>query len=436
MKDDDESNRKATKAIYIGPIFHISTQGCEWYSLMLASLRDLSRRTWRSRDGGAQNLTAEKSEIGRGLSSDDRIGFLDGMRGWAAVVVVLYHVYCGGFPFSERFAVVLVALPPFNGGLAVGIFFLVSGFALSIAFQTTGSGASLVRIAAGRYVRLAVPIFVACAIMHAFLVAGIVDISALPRKFDGMFEFRPTIEHLLRASLFESFFSYSYSTSYIGPLWTIPIEFAGSFLVIAVLLAGWKRSLTWPAYASIFALFLYMESVYTLFVAGVMLCRLYCNGCFDRPVVAKLGPIAIMVGIAISMVPPLDFNFQLLFGAMLLSFGVIATPATRKLLSAPLSRRLGDWSFPIYLMHTVTLVVIGVPIMRFVQASYPGSLSAYLLATVFLVLASIGSAALLIPSNHLAIVWSRHLGRLADTAQRTLRARFWPKGAAETDACK
>jgi peptidoglycan/LPS O-acetylase OafA/YrhL len=60
----------------------------------------------------------------------NRIKFLDGLRGWAAVFVLLYHVFCESIPFDPDFGERLQSLIPFSGAIAIFIFFLVSGFSL------------------------------------------------------------------------------------------------------------------------------------------------------------------------------------------------------------------------------------------------------------------------------------------------------------------
>jgi hypothetical protein len=83
------------------------------------------------------------------------------------------------------------------------------------------------KIAAGRYLRLVIPIFAACLIVHIVMVSGFVDPPAerLP-KFGLVFNFSPTVGHLLKFSLFDVFFNYSVLETYIGPLWTMSVRWS------------------------------------------------------------------------------------------------------------------------------------------------------------------------------------------------------------------
>lgn len=64
----------------------------------------------------------------------NRIYFLDGIRGWGAIMVVLFHFYILGFPISLEASVFLKKIFLFNGGMAVYLFFIASGFSLTIGY--------------------------------------------------------------------------------------------------------------------------------------------------------------------------------------------------------------------------------------------------------------------------------------------------------------
>src|SRR5208282_5826038 len=100
--------------------------------------------------------------------------------------------------------------------------FVTSGFSLSIRYLDRGDGGTLARIAAGRYLRLAVPIFAICAITHALLVFGVIPPPALrPPPLDAFLTFTPTLEQLFGFSLLKVFVAYSGAETYDPPLWTM-----------------------------------------------------------------------------------------------------------------------------------------------------------------------------------------------------------------------
>jgi Acyltransferase family len=175
-------------------------------------------------------------------STPARFGFLDGLRGWGAVFVLLFHVLCDRLPPYPPIAEMLSLFVPFNGKFAVYVFFIVSGFSLTIDYLIRGNPVSLAKMAVGRYLRLAVPVFFACLVVHLAMLAGLI---AAPSErlpiFQQMIRFEPTAAHLFRFSLFDVFFNYrhadTYADTYIGPLWTMSYELVGSFVVMATVLA-------------------------------------------------------------------------------------------------------------------------------------------------------------------------------------------------------
>jgi peptidoglycan/LPS O-acetylase OafA/YrhL len=103
-----------------------------------------------------------------------RLRFLDRLRGWAAVVVLLHHLFVDGLRANSFMAYRALWAKVFflNGVLAVSVFFVISGISLSIRYLETGDARALGRIAAGRYLRLALPIFAICAVTYALLVSA------------------------------------------------------------------------------------------------------------------------------------------------------------------------------------------------------------------------------------------------------------------------
>lgn len=295
-----------------------------------------------------------------------RLRFLDGLRGWGAVFVLLYHVFAEALPVTQQSAEFLRHLVPFNGTLAVLVFFLVSGFSLSTNYLVHGDWAALLRMAAGRYFRLVVPIFLACLAVHLAMVTGLLD-TAAPRlvPFSLFLNFSPTIEHLLRFSLFDVFFNYRAEDTYIGPLWTMPIELAGSALVFAAVILLRPASYRSIPLMMLAALLLCspwgLSSMLALFPIGVVMADWFARSpaCLPIPAALLLAGGCIMAALA-----PLNRDLPGMLTAIAISAGCIWLPATRALLEAPLSAWLGRISFPLYLIHAPIMCVMGEPLMR------------------------------------------------------------------------
>jgi peptidoglycan/LPS O-acetylase OafA/YrhL len=337
----------------------------------------------------------------------NRLKFLDGLRGWAAVFVLLYHVFCESIPFDADFAERLQSLIPFSGAIAIFIFFLVSGFSLSHHYLHTGDGKALARIVGGRYVRLAVPIFFACATVHIAMVLGAFDppTQRLP-KFQEMLGFSPTIDHLFFFSFYGVFFDYR--DTYIGPLWTMRYELIGSYIallaVVAVQGSAWR--LVWFAALAVplFALAPNQYKMLALFPVGCALADLYQRGA-SKLVSPTSGFLLIVAAFAIRLFVPYSVaSWGLAATAFLI--GCVSLPITLHLLESRFSVWLGEICFPLYLFHGPVIWIIGEPLMR--QTQTTGARFAIDVAVLVL---SILVARAFLWTDRIGIACAHHLGR-------------------------
>lgn len=290
------------------------------------------------------------------------------------------------------------------------VFFLVSGFALSIQYLSSNDPRLLVKIAAGRYARLSIPIFAACLVVHIAMVTGIVSQPHDRLKaFQWIAAFEPTIGHLFKFALIDVFFDYQNSLTYIGPLWTMSLELMGSILVlgtIAVLGPFRWRVLFLAIVAGVLII---SESMMALFVVGAVLAE-----CFQR---GWLNLIPRWVGVACLAGGCLAPFFLLwradawnMISVSLLTLGCIRLDGVRAWLSTPLSRHLGKISFPLYLIHGPVMLIVGAPLM---QRFYQGDPAVGLGVGVAVVGLSVVAAYALAPVNDLAIKVSRQMGDIA-----------------------
>jgi len=288
-------------------------------------------------------------------NGEKRLRFLDGLRGWAAIVVLFHHIFIDGLPANDIMADRALWAKVFflNGMLAVCVFFVVSGFSLSIRYLETGDDRALVRIAAGRYLRLALPILAVCAITYALLIVGIIPLAAQrPPPLDEFLAFRPTIDGLLKFSLFNVFVSYSGAESYDPPLWTMCYEFFGSFMVFAIIpllrtsrFRRWLLVLTAAALAAI-------QSYFALFFAGILIADLVRQS--DRRTSTNL----IGAGLCAAGVILLAAGWSgagYIVVAACLTAGVAFCQPVRRLFENRLGDFLGWISFPLYLVQAAVI---------------------------------------------------------------------------------
>ncbi|WP_160149811.1 acyltransferase family protein [Legionella beliardensis] len=212
-------------------------------------------------------------------NANQRIEFLDGLRGWAAFVVLIGHLYpCWLYPPSDSPLSQLFYHTPLklftDGPSAVILFFLLSGFVLSFNFFKNYDYNALISMAQFRYFRLLIPIL--CSVLISYLFMRF-NLMYTVQDHVGIFMSKPRILTALKFSFFEVFFVPDTRHLYdFGlQLWTMSREFIGSFLVFAFLslFGTWKiRPLIYLIILPIFYKHFYY---YFLFFTGLCFCDLY-----------------------------------------------------------------------------------------------------------------------------------------------------------------
>src|SRR5207302_962183 len=96
---------------------------------------------------------------------------------------------------------------------------------------------SLTKIAVGRYPRLVLPIFAVCTVVYIVMISGMQSPASVRiPPFNRFMDFQPTLTGLISFSFFDVFFNFDGYRAYATPLWTMSGEFAGSFLIAAMVL--------------------------------------------------------------------------------------------------------------------------------------------------------------------------------------------------------
>jgi len=180
-----------------------------------------------------------------------RLEYLDGLRGWMALVVVLTHLFIAYLLEPKQLAAhgagelnLLFDWTPlgalFNGKQAVYIFFVISGVALSYpVLRSAKPTATLAGMAAYRYPRLMIPMLASCFLAWLLLASGLFfNARAAQYLADGnwwaeLYNFPPDFGDMLTYATWRAF-GYE-PRSWNSVLWTMGAEFNGSFLVFALL---------------------------------------------------------------------------------------------------------------------------------------------------------------------------------------------------------
>ena len=375
--------------------------------------------------------------------AEGRVSALDGLRGLAALVVVLDHLVLAtsirvnaaylGQADPERFSPAWWAVRTplhalWNGKGAVLVFFVLSGFALAAG---TAGGRRL-RLAAyypQRVTRLFVP--VAGALALALLVAPLIPAAppAGATEWLGWHTDPPTVSGVLSnaAMIFGTA-----GWQFTAVLWSMQWEawfslLLPAFLALAWLARDWRASLA-VAVAALMLVALSRGRTYLefmpVFVLGVLLA-------FHANAVAALGrrlssrralrwglPVAAAVLLSAPWWIPvgsLPFRLQdpvtraapavATLGAALVVLIPLTIARAERFLSSPAMQSLGKRSFSLYLVHETVIVTL-----TFVLGGAPAFPLLVVLAIPLVVVVTEGFYRLVEAPSHRA---SRRIGKLA-----------------------
>lgn len=296
----------------------------------------------------------------------NRAGFLDGIRGWAAVIVLLDHIMV---QFLSKIN------PAFNsvyyrfftdGGLAVYVFFVLSGYALSISFIKNNDTLILTELALRRYIRLTIPILasscIAYLLMKYHLFFNVTAASLINDKFwlGTHYLFDPSFYKMLKFSLLEVYFRYSGLTTYNENLWTMQYELYGSFIVFALLALVYKLKRKWLIYLiMLFALDKICQPLES-FMLGILLAEIsqfdFVKKQRDSLLFFLLGAVFLSFGAYASYaLRNLYDPRHLSYFAASIVFATVLSKKISDLFENKISRFLGSISFPLYLTHVIVI---------------------------------------------------------------------------------
>lgn len=319
---------------------------------------------------------------------------LEGLRGVAAIVVAAYHnllafyalAFLGqnsGFVVGQHMryednfygSPIAVFL---SGTFAVAIFFVLSGFVLSIGFFQTGKLEIVKKLAAKRYLRLMLPalasiliafILLSLHLSHAQLAASITQSGWL----SGAWGFVPNLIDAIQGGVYGIFIQSG--NIYNNALWTMAIEFTGSFIVFGFLALFSKSK-----YKVIFYIFLLIATFNTWFmgfVLGMILADLYSKDIIKQKVRKWFVFVpALVIGLFLGGYPlfgdnntiyhyifphVLDINWvivSLSIGATILILIVLSTAQVAGLFANKFVSKLGKYTFSLYLVHLSILYTL------------------------------------------------------------------------------
>lgn len=320
------------------------------------------------------------------------------MRGVAAIVVVIFHAilmfypgifygpksYNGQVVQNMRFEDNLYGNPLMGiltGSFSVAIFFVLSGFVLSIGFFKKGDVSVIRRLALKRYLRLMLPAL--AVILFAYVTIQLnldvwrEQVVAITHSswLAGLWTQSPNLWEALKQGVYDAFVTGN--VSYNPVLWTVRYELIGSFIIFGVALLFTNSKYRWIAYAALLLAFL--GSWYLGFIIGMIMADLYVNGGkYLRVIPAWLLASGAIIGVGLGAFPPSDLtgtifqwilipsmtqlqnmSFYLTVAAALVIFATLLLPRLAGLFSHSRIAFMGKYTFALYLVHMPILFTIG-----------------------------------------------------------------------------
>jgi peptidoglycan/LPS O-acetylase OafA/YrhL len=289
-----------------------------------------------------------------------RITAFDGLRGWAALSVVVSH--CLSESFRHKFPEV-VNFPTalfVNGTFAVGVFLTISGYVLTIRRWHNPDNPPLIVAFVRRYIRLTLPIIGTTFLAWALISLGQTptrathDLMGVGKWFGFFINFEADF---LRAWFFALFGTYGFlwENNYNPFLWTMTIELWGALIVFAI--SQHDRFLR-DRYMPLLFCAVLVGAIFPIagcFFVGALIALAERDGLVLQhgPAASRIATVLLvicLVAAALVLTNGKNLHFLAYLGVGVFLSVRYSAPAQR-FLSLPISQFMGHISFPLYLVQ-------------------------------------------------------------------------------------
>jgi peptidoglycan/LPS O-acetylase OafA/YrhL len=370
---------------------------------------------------------------------------LEGLRGIAAIIVMLGHMVRGLVPPDPGNLDALKQMHKWmlNGGAAVSVFFVLSGFILSLPFARDRSPLRVAIALLKRWPRLAALTTIACLFSWGLITlsqdayeqaAAVTGNHWMGSHFNAPLHGQKiSWPEALRDGLYRIYLVGD--VKFDSPLWTMRIELFGSFAIFLAApvlfgLKSWTLRLAAIAVAMAAAGTTAPYTYFSDFLVGTLLAMLFAEGRLpDIPNFLAAG--LALAGLYLfcfsateerAMYAPLKTllpqgelaHFVWAASAALIIILLLGNPVARRFFSQGWASWLGLISFPIYLLHVPIMLSAGA--MSITGMAQPLGMTGAVLAAGFVTIALTLACAL--PLAWVDKVWTRALGRMTGVLTR------------------
>jgi peptidoglycan/LPS O-acetylase OafA/YrhL len=365
---------------------------------------------------------------------NERIYYLNGLRGILAIIVFIHHYLYAFYPDlifgGTREEVVankhtlswLIAYTPlnaaFNPGLAISFFFLLSGYVQAYHYIKTEDPIFLQRSFIKRYFRLALPVLTVVLLLYLFHRLHLIRKEGIPyHELSSGWSKSMLPDDLNFLQLFNYVFARCFNgdSSYYQILWTMSPELYNSWMVIILLMVTHRIRnkmpllLAWLAFQCVFLQSFYSAS----FTLGLMLSHLNLkspafNAFASKPLVKLL---CLLMGLYFASYPftgyegvtqrtiygPISFFdtiphvISFAFGNLLLFIFMMHSARAKKILAWPTLLFFGEISFMFYLVHFLIIFSFSPRMYQFLQPYLVTTANAWLTGLASFVMVTLAS---------------------------------------------
>lgn len=331
--------------------------------------------------------------------TNNRIKYLDGLRGLLAIVVFFHHFLYAFYPelifggsqqeFLDQSSLNLkriIALSPinilFNPGMAILFFFLLSGYVQTKTYFDSENLVFLQKSFIKRYFRLAIPTLSVLFLVYFFHQLNLIHTNLFPVNnlsnnwSKNLLTTKLVFFSVVYHGIFECF---TFNSRYYQVLWTMPLELLNSYIVLILCLTTHRlKNKLWFFIAWLLVQLVFLHSYNgAAFTFGLLFA-------FSQKNVAKLKTflsktwvkyVCLIIGIYFASYPytgyqnavlssiykPISFFevyphiISFLIGVIFLFAALSVSGKFQKLLSGKVFIFFGNISFMFYLIHFLIL---------------------------------------------------------------------------------